>query len=561
MKILCITHSTRPFTDVRAGLNFLEKRFPHDRLNVLPPLETIPDIRSAVPYYGSLTLWKLDNDSLRPNFLWHYEPDYKVQFATFHNDKLLIYGHDRLEILNMNFDVVDRITDPWLVGGHTVHVDEKGDAWVTCAPANAILRIDMDQNTVVERISMPEMYGKGFPLNAETSMHDHYIPTDLQPTHVNSAVPLGDSLLVTAWIPGAVGLFDEERNYRELISGFRGCHGAREDNVTGEIYFADSPAGILWFFDKSTSKITRRMKFDTPWLHDAVQVEGNVFAAGLSDINKFRLVDKMTSEVLHEQNCEAFGQSVMFLNCCQVSRAWEVILDSRKREEKPNEIETTLSENIVPQLSSYQFWLRPETEIMGENGCFELIDEIEIYRIIVDQPVKYEYLIQSTIFTLEPGIYRFESKTACLQGGLSVGLLKKSCDGDSWVAQLTFDSATEEQHHDIEIGNGEYCLVIAAHNTGNPSPVSAMIELIHLMRLDGDASVLPGMSAPKEELVKSIARAEQTICTLNQKLDNKEAQVNNLLEALNYYQDKKIHPLLIKAISLEETIKKMIDTK
>ena len=79
MKLLCVTHSSRPFLDVRSTVNFLEKRFPADRLENLPPLTSIPGIDVAVPLTGSLTLWKIEeDDNFRLSFLRSYDPGYKV---------------------------------------------------------------------------------------------------------------------------------------------------------------------------------------------------------------------------------------------------------------------------------------------------------------------------------------------------------------------------------------------------------------------------------------------------------------------------------------------------
>ncbi len=231
MKILCVTHSSRPFMEERTTINGLRKRFDRkDRLEQLPPLQTLSGIESSVPFFGGLSLWEIDeNNNYELKFIREYKPNYKVQFATFKGNYLLVYGSDRLEVLNTDFQVIKTIQDSWLVGGHTVYVDDQSHAWVTSAPANAALKINLDTGEIIERIIMPKQYGAGYDLSTEDDLHTHYIPTDLQPTHINCAFPLKDGLLVTLWIPGTVGYFDKDRSYREIVRGIRGCHGGKRN--------------------------------------------------------------------------------------------------------------------------------------------------------------------------------------------------------------------------------------------------------------------------------------------------------------------------------------------
>ena len=115
---------------------------------------------------------------------------------------------DRLEILDTRLRAVKTITDPWIAGGHTVYPDADGCVWLSSAPANAALKVDLQSGKIVKRIKMPQQYGRGYQLDPKDDVRKHLIPTDLQATHINSAYPIADGLLVTLWIPGVVGYFD-----------------------------------------------------------------------------------------------------------------------------------------------------------------------------------------------------------------------------------------------------------------------------------------------------------------------------------------------------------------
>jgi hypothetical protein len=479
VKVLCVTHSSRPFVEARASLNALEARFPADRLRELPPLDSLAGIEASAPYTGALTLWRVDDEAEhRLTFLREYNPGYKVQSASFYGEHLLVYGADRLEVLDTRLSLVKSIRDPWLCGGHTVFVDGEGVAWVTSAPANAIMRVDLASGTIIERIAIPEQYGVGYRLAPGEDLHAHFIPTDLQPTHVNCAFPTENGVLVTLCIQGAVGMFDAERGYREIVRGYRGCHGGKLDTLTGELYLTDSPAGLVWFFDSKTGAVTGRIGVDSSWLHDAHQISARTFVVGLSDKNEIRTVLKGSGEVSLALDCGAFGESVMFVNCCEVDARWQRELTPRQvpatPATKPDPM--TLGEQLVPPLLDDWLW-----KVTGDN-----VSSVHA-NLVCEDGVAGEYLLSSDEFELNAGSYVFECEIACKKGGITVGLLESS--SDQWLAPLTFDASNRSRWTRLDVRQIlKARLVVAAHNPQRPMPLEAEVRRVSLRALTAAAS-------------------------------------------------------------------------
>jgi hypothetical protein len=106
--------------------------------------------------------------------------------------------------------------------------------------------------------------------------------------------------VVSTLIQGAIGRFDLTAGasgaYQELCRGFVGCHGARV-SAEGEVYFADSAAGLLVFLTPE-GRIARRFATGSRWLHDVQQIAGSVYAFALADTNELLLYDVATGELL-----------------------------------------------------------------------------------------------------------------------------------------------------------------------------------------------------------------------------------------------------------------------
>lgn len=476
MRVVCLTHSSRPFLEARCTVNAFEQRFQSSVQGDVPALETLSGVRDAVPFTGALSLWQLfrDENRYRLMFLRDYRPDYKVQSAVFHEKQLLVYGSDRLEIFDQDFQCVATITDPWMVGGHTVFVDKKGDAWITCSPANAALRIDLKQQKVVERLVMPRTYGQAYELTSESDLHTHYVPTDLQPTHLNCAFPCGDELFVTLLRQGAVGAFDSDRNYRELVSGFRGCHGGKIDPDTGELLLTDSPSGIVWFFDRETGQVKSRLQMRSSWLHDTHPLGMGHYVAALSDRNCVQVVSR-DGHVRCEIDARPYGESVMFVSESDIDQSWDKSLpfrlDSLRDTSAPLPDDEKLGPERAPQLD------------LGEWTQVAEVGAQHVPVISTERPVQYEYLCVSRVVDLEPGPYRLEAQLDVSRGGVMLGLL--DAEKQNWLITTSFDAVTSARRTELQVTDPTSVqLVLSANNAHEAGAVEARVMGVSLRCTD-----------------------------------------------------------------------------
>lgn len=470
-KILCVTHSSRKFVEARCSINAFEKRFAKKKDAVPPPFESLSGVHDAVPFNGALSLWSYDSARGKLTFLHRYDPNYKIQSAAFRHDQLLVLGPDRIEVLDLDFNVVKDITDPWLAGGHTVYIDERDHAWVTSAPSNCIMKVDVDGGTVLERIVLPAQYGRPYELTPEHDVRRHFIPTDHQPTHVNCAYPAGDNIYVTLLAPGAVGYYDQSRNYHEVVKGYRGCHGGKIDRVTKELYLTDSPSGIIWFFDADKGTIHKRLRLDSLWLHDVEQVEGPVFAAGLSDKNTLLLFDKGSGDILDQADCSAFGQSVMFVSTHTVSQKWMDRLTSAGRAAPES---AALGPELLPPVKDKinPAWLNPDV-VMHAPGPITLASA---------KPLKLEYLFLGARLSLPPGQYTLSGNVTCRQGGLTIGLINAKTE--AWITSAAFDHLNRVQKQQVTIpADTAVQCVIAACNADKPDVIWSFVEELSLRKV------------------------------------------------------------------------------
>lgn len=485
MKILCVTHSSRPFLEARSSLNGLEQRFGGQRTNSRPPFESLPGKDQAVPFNGSLTLWAFDETAETPalRFLWSYDPGYKIQSATFVGGLLVICGSDRLEILNHHKELIRTIQDPWLCGGHTVFADAQGDIWVTSAPANAALKVNLETGSVVERLLMPHRYGTGYDLGPDSDIHEHFVPTDLQPTHVNCAYPVGDGLLVTLLIPGVVGRFDGKRHYREIVTGLRGCHGGKLNPAGDELYVTDSASGLIWFFDPNTGKNKGRLKVDSQWLHDSHYVSDTIMAAGLSDRNVLCLIDRSNGAVLLEQACGRFGKSVMFVNCCEADSAWAHTFstgdDRIGSDVNHDEKDRVLGPNLLAAMMETPFWHKAASDA----------GELKGYVFLREESCNNQYLMLGPSIPLRAGDYILEADVDCRHGQISLGLLAEA-ESDYFLTSLIFDSIVSRQHEVFAVDQAVKAKVsISARNGVSGGPVEFVLRRISLrMNLSQDSA-------------------------------------------------------------------------
>jgi len=454
MKVLCVTHSDRYFVEEKASMNRLATRFPTERLFNLPDFESLPAESEIMPYQGKLSLWKVLEQSKNLIYLGEYKTDAKVQFATFHADFLLVLCSNKLQVLNIDFSLIREISDPWLVGGHTVFVDQEGYAIVTSAPSNSILKIDLELGKVIERILLPEQYGIGYPLTENSDLREHYISTDQQPTHVNCAYPVGDSLLVTFWIPGVVGLlgkqglFSRSRKYREIVSGFTGCHGGRLKEGSSEIFFADSAAGLILVIDLESGKLLRRLRVDSNWLHDVCPVGNDLLAAGLSDCNEIRLYDQLTGECYRKMDCASFGESVMFVNCIETNELWTEklnLMSAPKKVQKPS-VKKHCGDELLCGITS-------PTWILSDQSLAE-----KHLGIVSSHKLRYDYLLKGEKIGLEKGKYYLSGSAHTKKGSISYGLL--DVKADQWITEIVFDFKNKDACIAFQLEKSTDCMLI-----------------------------------------------------------------------------------------------------
>ncbi len=436
MKLVLATHSSREFFEARSELNFLENRFPPDRLHQLPPFESLPSFDAEVQLTGVLTLWRIDmSEEEREcsfSLIWSYDPGYKIQSATFCDDHLVILGADRIVVLGSDLEEQATIIDPWLVGGHMIFTDDESknckDVWVNSSPANAVLRVSITDRCVKERIKVPDIFGKGYDLTTDNDLHNNYIATDLQPTHINCAVPTRRGLLITLWIQGVVGFLKPDGTFRELISGLRGCHGARYLTDSDEVMVTDSAAGLIWFLNAETGAIVRRLKIATQWLHDTCIYDQNTLLASCTDLNRIALLSREDGRILARVDCEAFGRSTMFVSVKDLPSSWEATFspnatDSPGRSFKDdfvlgekNYADDFVNSPLFKNLSE-ETGLSLGVSFVGEQG-------------------------ENTIglgetFILPRGRYFFAAEVKCESGALNLGLGDEYMS--NWLSQLSFD--------------------------------------------------------------------------------------------------------------------------
>jgi hypothetical protein len=315
-RYLCVVHSDRPTALDQCDLNFLERRYAQpDRLPPREAFQSLPPASRSAAYGGEITLHEIGVGGRDPPRLVarlrvaHYKP----QHAVLHQGRLWALGADRIEIYDGDLAPLATIQDPWLAGGHTIAPDGRGHMLVSCSASDSVLVVDEASRRVVDALRMPEaLYGRNYDLARTDSVVEHYIGNDAQLTHLNCAQPWRGGVLTSALIPGAIGWFDPQRRYRELLAGFVGCHGARA-NGPDEIYFCDSCLGAL-VFANSQGRVTRRVATGSRWLHDAVRIAGDLYALALFDRAEVRFVDAATRETLYGLACESFG-SPQFLSC------------------------------------------------------------------------------------------------------------------------------------------------------------------------------------------------------------------------------------------------------
>jgi hypothetical protein len=266
-----------------------------------------------------VTIWEfVEGNFSKPRLLAHLRPDCKPQHAIWYQQKLWILGVDRLEVylfglVDKGLSLLKTIEDPWLSGAHTILPDGKGHVLLSCSASDSILSVDELTLEVVTALRLPEaIYGHNYALSRTDSVVEHYITNDFQLTHVNCAAPWHNGIVVSTLIHGAIGWFDSQGEYKELMRGFVGCHGVRSEHQTDDLYFSDSCLGTIVFLDENQT-VKRRVATGSIWLHDAQQLTDNIFAAAVTDRNQVECIDIRSREVVSKISGSDFGMGPQFL--------------------------------------------------------------------------------------------------------------------------------------------------------------------------------------------------------------------------------------------------------
>jgi hypothetical protein len=310
-RYLCITHSDRPASLDKCDLNYLEMRY--SRADRLPPIILFEDLAPSTahsPFHGEITIHRIDPEDCSHQLTARLRPEgYKPQHATWYEGRLWVLGVERLEIYDEQLNSIRRIDDPWLAGGHTIIPDGRGHMLASCSASDSVLVISAESMEVVAAHRIPEsLYGRNYPLTREHSVVDHYITNDLQIGHVNCASPWRGGILVSSLIPGAIGWFDPDGEYTELLRGFVGLHGVRVAD-DGLLHFCDSCNGMLIFAEPTEQglAIRKRVAIASLWLHDAVQIEGSIYALAPFDQNRVLFMDVSERSILGSIDCVSYG--------------------------------------------------------------------------------------------------------------------------------------------------------------------------------------------------------------------------------------------------------------
>ena len=472
MKILITTHSSRFFDSNRAHLNFLNKRFDTRSLDNLPDITSFGSWNEAISVHGKIAFWRINYNCKKRvsvELLTCLQPPFNPQSACFVGDVLMVAGPDRIMRFGPGFESLDPIVDNWIAGTHTVRKAPEDTIWVTSAPANAVLRIDPRSGRVVERVIMPVRYGAGYQLTPQDDLRKHFIPIDYQPTHINSAWAIDDEVLVTLLVPGAVGIFDRDRNYREIFSGLRGCHGARVNPQTGHIYVTDSPGGFVWYIERESGRVLKRLDFHSRWLHDAEVIDKGILLGMVSDQNVLLFMDEERGDVLETVKCDGIGRSALFSQVADVPPGWIYTFSQPLGSEISAEARLEPHEDLIPELIG-------QSKLVWQQGhikpCFVLTDN--------DQK-RHEYILVTEKRWIPQGTYRLSCKVQCFEGGLTVGLVDARTEG--WIAQCQHDAYRAENWVDFTHHRpGFVRLVVAACNVNEAGPVHGLVTSIHLSK-------------------------------------------------------------------------------
>jgi len=312
---ICITHSPRTLVFSRSSLPFLKKRYESSkRLRNLGEFNDLTE-KNSPDWTNNISVWKLDRKKLAIKFVKFLERDYTANHAIIDKDNLLICGNTFFEKFNLKSKKSHYFSHNWFAGGHTIYKDPKTkQLCISCSSSDAILFFNPRNKKFTKTLRMPEkLYGHNYDLKPTDDVRKHYINNDTQLTHLNCCYPCNKGYITTSFIQGAIGLFDFKNNYRELTSGFLGCHGGRTRKGLNGFYFSDSPSGCLYEMSWG-GKILRKFCVESKWLHDTQWIKDNIYLFSLSDFNCMQLWDIEKGVMLWNMDVSDYGKTSLLIS-------------------------------------------------------------------------------------------------------------------------------------------------------------------------------------------------------------------------------------------------------
>lgn len=304
-----LSHSARKLDFRRSSEASLLERFgDKDRLNNLPRFDKL-DGAHAPSWPNNISIWKLDSREETVIFHSLIERNYTVNSALIDvkRKRLVICAHDALEICDLNGNIEKKYSHPWFAGGHTVVQNRRGNYLVSCSSSDATLEFCAKNGSLIEASRIPcKIYGENYQLSSTSDVRKHYIPNDLQVSHLNSAYDCGRTTILSCFIQGAILEIGSNGEPCVIAENFIGCHGARR-SYDGKIYFSHSPSGkLIWI-----NRLGNIFEFDlsTTWLHDSLEIKPGLFVCAIGDRNKIALVDTKKKLTLKEIDLSSYGST------------------------------------------------------------------------------------------------------------------------------------------------------------------------------------------------------------------------------------------------------------
>jgi hypothetical protein len=320
-----LTHSSRNWDWAQCTRARLIERYSDpNRLRDLPPFETLSSQQSHHLYSGGLTLLDLaiGGEATHTIARQCIDSRFKIQHATYVGKHLVLCFEDFLCVVGSEEPVnrIDlrpgsdcRIDDNWFGGLHTVFPVDDHTCIVSSSAADAVLWTNVESRKVIRRWRLPaNVYGVNYELTPDMSVADHFIPNDMQLAHLNCAYPdAEDGCYISTLIQGDIGHVDRYGNYSLMDRGHVGCHGVRLSHGGDYVYFTDSCNGRLMRICPG-EKAEQMQRVESRWLHDAEQVEGDLYWFCLGDKNEGVVVDVATHHELGRFPFHTRGANVQF---------------------------------------------------------------------------------------------------------------------------------------------------------------------------------------------------------------------------------------------------------